>query len=90
MDGIAAFETVSLIYSDDAQSYTLLEGTEGTDVDSLQRQLVALGYLRRATGYYGTDTVSAVKDFQKRNDLEVERQDQARKRLPSYIPQTRR
>ena len=72
MDGVAGEETITLIYANDAKSYTLLEGTEGTDVDSLQRQLVAMGYLSHATGYYGTETVSAVKDFQKRNDLTVD------------------
>ena len=72
MDGVADEETITLIYSEDAKSYTLLEGTEGTDVDSLQRQLVAMGYLSHASGYYGTETVAAVKEFQKRNDLTVD------------------
>ncbi|MDD5017926.1 MAG: peptidoglycan-binding protein [Eubacteriales bacterium] len=71
-DGIAGEETLVMIYSDDAKKYTLLEGTRGTDVDSLQRQLVALGYLDNATGYYGTDTVAAVKAFQERNSLDVD------------------
>lgn len=71
-DGIAGPETLSFIYSEDAKHYTLLEGTEGTDVDSLQRQLVRLGYLNKKTGYYGTETVAAVKTFQKRNDLKVD------------------
>lgn len=68
-DGIAGVNTLAMIYSDDAKKYTLLEGTSGTDVDSFQRQLIALGYLKKATGYYGTETIAAVKDFQDRNGL---------------------
>jgi len=71
-DGIAGPQTLSAIYSPDAQTYLLLEGTKGDDVDSLQRQLVDLGYLKKATGYYGTETVAAVKEFQSRNNLAVD------------------
>ncbi|MGI5850306.1 MAG: peptidoglycan-binding protein [Christensenellales bacterium] len=71
-DGIAGLETLTLLYSEQAKKYTLLEGTKGTDVDSLQRQLKDLGYLKKATGYYGTETVAAVKDFQERNDLKID------------------
>ena len=71
-DGVAGQETLMMIYNDDAKKYTLLEGTRGTDVDGLQRKLVSLGYLDHATGYYGTDTVAAVKAFQKRNSLQVD------------------
>ena len=67
-DGIAGQETLRMIYADDAQHYTLLQGTEGDDVDSLQRQLMRLGYLDKATGYYGTETIEAVKAFQERNE----------------------
>ena len=68
-DGAADTATLDLIFSDAAQEYTLLEGTTGADVDSLQRQLTDLGYLDKATGYYGTETVSAVMTFQERNGL---------------------
>jgi len=71
-DGIAGPKTLEMIYSKDAKPYTLLEGTRGTDVDSLQRQLISFGYLSKATGYYGTETVDAVKEFQKRNKLTVD------------------
>ena len=70
--GIADVDTLYAVYSKDAKPYTLLEKTEGSDVDSLQRQLKALGYLNKATGYYGTETVQAVKDFQKQNSLTVD------------------
>lgn len=71
-DGIAGPATLDLLYSDSAKKYTLLKGTIGSDVDSLQRQLIDLGYLDKATGYYGTETVSAITDFQERNGLSVD------------------
>jgi len=71
-DGIAGPATLDLIYSDGAKEYTLLKGTYGSDVDSLQRQLIDLGYLDNATGYYGTETVAAVTAFQERNSLSVD------------------
>ncbi len=71
-DGIAGEQTLAMIDSDDARPYTLLQGTKGDDVDALQRQLERLGYLDKATGYYGTETIEAVKKFQERNDLEVD------------------
>jgi len=70
--GVADSATLLAIFSDDAKPYTLLEKTTGSDVDSLQRQLKALGYLNKVTGYYGTETVDAVKKFQKRNSLTVD------------------
>ena len=71
-DGIAGPSTLDLIYSDGAKKYTLLKGTYGSDVDSLQRQLIDLGYLDNATGYYGTETIAAVTAFQERNGLSVD------------------
>lgn len=71
-DGVAGPQTLDLLFSKNAKKYTLLEGTSGNDVDALQRQLVDLGYLSKATGYYGSKTVEAVKDFQKRNGLTVD------------------
>ena len=68
-DGIAGPDTLLKIFADDAQTYMLLEGTKGDDVDSLQRQLIDLGYLKKATGFYGSETVEAVKEFQARNSL---------------------
>lgn len=70
--GIADAVTLAAIFSEDARPYTLMEKTSGSDVDSLQRRLKALGYLKKVTGYYGTETVEAVKKFQKRNNLTVD------------------
>ncbi len=70
--GVADPVTLGALFSDDAKPYTLTEKTEGSDVDSLQRQLRSLGYLNKVTGYYGTETVKAVESFQKRNSLTVD------------------
>lgn len=71
-DGVAGPQTLDIIYTDAARPYTLLEGTVGNDVDMLQSRLMELGYLGRATGYYGTETVEAVKAFQSRNGIGVD------------------
>ncbi|MEA4852762.1 MAG: peptidoglycan-binding protein [Christensenella sp.] len=71
-DGVCGPITLQAVYSDDAKSYTLLEGTEGDDVDLLQRRLIELGYMGKVTGYYGTETIEAVKAFQTRNELGVD------------------
>lgn len=71
-DGVAGVETLALIYADNAPHYTMMEGMEGTDIDSLQRQLIDLGYMSRHTGYYGELTIAAIKAFQERNGLTVD------------------
>ncbi len=73
-DGVAGAETLSLLYSADAQHYTLKEGAEGRDVKMLQEQLVDLGYLSESEvdRIYGSVTIEAVKAFQKRNGLSVD------------------
>lgn len=71
-DGWAGPLTLDLLYSDAAKKYTLLDATEGEDVTSFQRQLKELGYLNKVTGYYGSETITAVKEFQQRNGLHVD------------------
>lgn len=61
--------TYQLLISKDAKKYTVFIGAEGTDVEQLQNRLYELGYLAKATGYFGTETETAVKEFQKRNGL---------------------
>ncbi len=70
-DGICGNETIMKVYSEDAKPYVMLEGAEGDDIVAFQEQLVELGYLEsnQVTGYYGTDTLSAVEKFQHRNHL---------------------
>ncbi|MBR0082379.1 MAG: peptidoglycan-binding protein [Clostridia bacterium] len=71
MDGVAGTQTLELLYSGDAQKYTLKEGAEGRDVKMLQEQLVDLGYLSssQVDSVYGAITTEAVMAFQKRNKL---------------------
>ncbi|MEA4940242.1 MAG: peptidoglycan-binding protein [Christensenella sp.] len=68
-DGICGNDTIALLYSEEAKKYVMTEGAEGDDIESFQEQLVELGYLddNQVTGYYGSDTVEAVKKFQNRN-----------------------
>ena len=70
-DGVAGDKTLTLLYSDEAQKYTLKDGAEGRDVKMLQEQLVDLGYLssKQVDSVYGEITQAAVMAFQKRNSL---------------------
>ena len=73
-DGIAGVQTQTLLFSNEAKHYMILEGAEGRDVKMLQEQLVDLGYLTEddVDRIYGEKTVEAVKAFQKRNGLTVD------------------
>ena len=72
-DGIVDDQTYTLLMSDEAQYYTISVGAKDTDTDTdvreLQQRLIELGYMDTATGYFGTDTETAVKKFQKLNGL---------------------
>jgi len=50
----------------------LSDGDEGDAVTKLQNRLVKLGYINKATGYYGSDTVKAVKNFQNQHGLSAD------------------
>ncbi|MBT3319573.1 MAG: hypothetical protein HN389_07390 [Clostridia bacterium] len=70
VDGILGDNTIDMLFSSDAVLYTVKIGDRGTDVASLQKRLQSLNYLKAgSTGYFGTDTEAAVKNFQKRNGL---------------------
>ncbi len=71
-NGVADAQIQELMYAAEVKKYTLMEGTRGTDVDNFQQQLKELGYLSKVTGYYGTETIDAVKAFQKENGLHVD------------------
>ena len=60
--------------ADDVVLYrTLRYGNSGEDVAYVQRRLIELGYLAgMADGQFGTDTLAAVKAFQRANDLTVD------------------
>lgn len=54
----------------DGEYFTLEKGMMGTPVKELQRALKNAGYFDgKVDGYYGEDTVEAVKDFQKSKGL---------------------
>ena len=69
MDGIAGVKTQELLFSEGAKPYTVTLGADGADVESMQQRLADLGYPVSVTGYFGTETESAVKYFQRMNGL---------------------
>lgn len=52
-------------------SRTLKRGMNGTDVVELQEKLNKAGYELKLDGNFGETTEAAVKDFQKKNNIEV-------------------
>lgn len=56
----------------DALPYMVTVGDEGIDVEELQKRLVELDYMDKATGYFGDETKAAVENFQNRNHLDVD------------------
>ena len=72
-DGIAGPETLSLLTSDRAQYFCLYPGDSGVDVKTLQKRLMELGYFSGAvTGYFGTATQKALKEFQAQSGLSAD------------------
>ena len=68
-DGYLGTATKELLLSDSAQANSIGLGDSGDDVTRIQERLVALGYMRSSTGYFGESTVAALKSFQQRNGL---------------------
>lgn len=71
-DGFIGPATKEALLSDNAQGNALTIGAEGRDVENVQDLLKKLGYLRKVTGYFGSDTESAVRSFQHNNRLSVD------------------
>ncbi len=71
-DGHVGPETRRRLLSSDAQANALVLGMRGSDVEDAQARLKELKYLKNATGYFGTDTESAVIAFQKNNKLSAD------------------
>ena len=71
-DGYIGPATKEALMSDEAQSNALAIGAEGRDVENVQELLKKLGYIRKVTGYFGSDTDSAVRSFQHNNRLSVD------------------
>jgi peptidoglycan hydrolase-like protein with peptidoglycan-binding domain len=72
IDGYVGETTYKLLMSDQATKYSVSIGAEGTDVHELQIRLRELGYINKATDYFGTETESAVKKFQETNGLSAD------------------
>ncbi len=72
IDGYIGEETYDRLMRADALVYMVTVGDEGTDVEELQKRLVELDYMKKTTGYFGDETAAAVKDFQSRNNLDVD------------------
>lgn len=68
-DGYIGPATKELLMSGDAEEYAVKTGDSGDAVTNIQEYLKKLGYLRGATGYFGSDTYNAVINFQKKNGL---------------------
>jgi peptidoglycan hydrolase-like protein with peptidoglycan-binding domain len=72
VDGVYGEETKQLLFSDQAMKYSVTIGFYGADVKEIQLRLQELDYLQKATGYFGEETETAVKEFQKRNGLSAD------------------
>jgi peptidoglycan hydrolase-like protein with peptidoglycan-binding domain len=74
VDGIAGPETLALLDSENAKYFCIYPGDKGSDVKDLQTRLCALGYYTydSITGYFGTVTEHALKEFQAQHDLSVD------------------
>ena len=74
VDGIAGPETVALLESGHARYYCIYPGDRGADVEALQKRLQELGYytFESITGYFGTVTEHALKEFQAQCGLSID------------------
>lgn len=69
----ALFNRTAAIFNGGIPIRALSSGDRGYDVFVLQQKLISLNYLSiAASGYYGSDTVAAVKAFQSANGLKVD------------------
>ena len=71
-DGFLGPSTIKLLDSGNGKANALVLGVSGSDVLRIQNRLVELGYLKNATGYFGSDTETAIKKFQSRNGLSAD------------------
>lgn len=71
VDGYLGPGTVQALMSSDAKPFGLRVGDSSSSVTTAQQRLAHYGYLpsRLVTGYYGSATEAAVKQFQKYNGL---------------------
>lgn len=72
-DGIAGAEVQQKLFAENTAFFTLAEGSKNNAVMQMQQRLSALKYLSaEATGYFGSETAKAVKNFQQKNGLTVD------------------
>ena len=72
VDGHIGPTTKATLMSDRAQGNALSIGAKGDDVTRVQERLKELGYTKKVTGYFGSDTDAAIKSFQQTNKLTVD------------------
>ena len=72
VDGYIGPNTREILMSSSAQSSSFKIGDSGAQVTKIQEKLKKLGYMKKTTGYFGSDTDNAVKAFQKRNGLTID------------------
>lgn len=73
VDGKVGRQTINLLYSEEIKPNLVSYGEKSDVVLVSQKRLKELGYLMtEPDGAYGNDTVTAVKQFQARNDLVVD------------------
>ncbi len=73
IDGKVGRQTINLLYSEEIKPNLVSYGEKSDIVLACQQRLKELGYLMSVPdGAYGNDTVTAIKQFQARNDLVVD------------------
>lgn len=71
--GIMDSASLLLLLEGEPKYYVMQQGDKGDDIDLMQQRLHALGYMdSSSTGYFGTITLAAVKDFQTENGLKAD------------------
>ncbi len=71
-DGFLGPTTKELLDKGTGKANALMLGVSGDDVVKMQRRLIELKYMWSATGYFGSDTENAIRNFQRRNGLTVD------------------
>ena len=73
MTGVADSALQEQLFSDDAASYEMKLGDNGSDVRGMQSLLAELGYYTdKVNGYFGVATEEALKAFQQKNGMDVD------------------
>ena len=62
-------EKVTIKTLSPVEGVSMKKGNTGHAVTQLQQRLIALGYLKKASGTYDTDTIGAIRSFQKKNGI---------------------